>query len=76
MNQNPILMAVQMMNMGRNPMAVLQQFAGRDPRMAQVLQMMNGKNPQQLEEMVRNVARERGINLTEFAGSLGIKLPK
>lgn len=75
MNQNPIMMAVQMLNAGRNPMAMFQQMAGQSPQIAQYMQMINGKNPQQLQEMAQNMAKERGIDLNQLANQLGISLP-
>lgn len=75
MNQNPLQTAIQMMNMGRNPMGMLQQMAGNNPQLAQAMQIINRKSPQQLQQMAQNMAKERGINLDEFARSLGIAIP-
>lgn len=60
---------------GMTPDAVLGQMARSDPRAAQALQMMQGKNSQQLRQMAENMARERGTSIEEIARSLGIKLP-
>ena len=75
MNQNPIQTAIQMMHMGQNPMAFLQQIAFNNPQMAQAIQMINGKTPQQLQMIARNMAQERGIDLEDFARGLGITIP-
>lgn len=40
----------------------------------QVQKMVNGKNDEQLKEMAQNIAKERGIDLNQFAGQFGIKL--
>lgn len=76
MMQNPLLMAMQMLNSGQNPASMLQQAAARDPRMAQAMQMMRGKSPQQIEQIARNMARERGIDINALAQQLGVALPR
>ena len=65
-----------MLNAGQNPSEILKQAASRDPRMAQAMQMINGKSPQQLEQIARNMARERGIDLPALARQLGINSPR
>lgn len=76
MNTNPLMMLVQAMQAGGNPMAMMQQMAGQNPRMAQALQMMQGKNAAQLQQMAYNMARERGMDVGAIARSLGVNLPK
>lgn len=72
MNNNPILGLVQVLNSGGNPMAMLQQMAGGNPQIAQVAQMLRGKNSQQLQQMAQNMARERGVDINEMIRQLGI----
>lgn len=69
---NPVMMLVQAMNNGGNPMALMQQMAGQNPQIAQAMRMMQGKNPQQLEVMVRNMAGERGVDINQMLRDLGI----
>ena len=38
------------------------------------MQMIQGKNDSQLKEIAQNIAKERGIDLSEFANQFGIKL--
>ena len=38
------------------------------------MQMIQGKNDSQLKEIAQNIARERGIDLNDFANQFGIKL--
>ena len=40
----------------------------------QIQQMINGKNDNQLKEIANNLAKERGIDLNQFASNFGIKL--
>ena len=72
MQINPLMMLVQAMNSGQNPMALLQQMAPQNPQIAQAFQMMQGKTPQQLEQMARNMAGERGIDINQMMRQLGI----
>lgn len=60
---------------GMTPDAILGQLSRNDPRAAQALQMMQGKNSQQLRQMAENMARERGTSIEEIARSLGLKMP-
>ena len=72
---NAIMQLVQMVNGGGNPMGILAQAAMQNPQMAQAMQMINGKNEGQLKQMAENMAKERGIDISTLAQSLGIRLP-
>lgn len=64
---------VQLVMSGGNPMSMLQQMG--DPRARQALGMLQGKSPQQLQQMAINMAQERGTTVEEVARSLGIQIP-
>ena len=70
----------QAMQVAQNPMGILQKqmmerFRNQNPQMfQQVQQMVNGKSEQQLKVMAQNIAKERGIDLNQFAHNFGIKL--
>lgn len=70
---NPLMMLVQTMMQGGNPMGMLQQMAGQNPQAAQAMQMMQGKSPDQVRQMVINMCRERGTTPEAVARSLGIR---
>lgn len=72
MMSNPAAMLAQVINRGGNPQQLLRQMAASNPQISQALQMMQNKTPQQLEQMARNMARERGVNVEDVARSLGI----
>ena len=72
MQNNPLAVLVQSMNSGKNPMALLQQMARQNPQIAQAMSLMQGKSPQQLEQMARNMAGERGIDINQMMRQLGI----
>lgn len=74
MVNNPAALLTQMIGRGMNPQILMQQMAASDPRVAQAMQMMRNKSPQQLEQMARNMARERGVSVDDVARSLNIPL--
>lgn len=61
---------------GADPNALLGRMAQTDPRAAQALGMLKGKNAQQLRTMAENMARERGTTVEQVAQSLGLRMPK
>ena len=69
---NPIMILVQAMRNGGNPMQMIQQMAGQNPQINQAYQLMQGKRPQQLQMMAQNMARERGIDINQMLRELGI----
>lgn len=68
---NPVIALVNAAKNGGNPVHMIQQMAGQDPQMRQFMQMVNGKNPQQLRQMAENMARERGTNVETVIKQLG-----
>lgn len=60
-----------------NPMMFLQQRYGNTPEFQKTMQMMQGKNPQQVQQVVMNLAQQRGVDinqLRQMAQSLGLRL--
>lgn len=72
---NPIVQIQQLMRAGKNPYAILEMLSQNDPQIAQVKKMVMGKSPAQLEQMARNMAKERGTTIEDIARSLGIQVP-
>ena len=70
---NPIMALIQAARGGGNPMQVLGQLAGNNPIMSMGMQMVRGKNPQQLRQMAENMARQRGVNVEDIINSLGLR---
>ena len=56
-------------------MQLMQQMARMNPQVNQVMQMMNGKNPQQLRTMCENMCKERGTTIEQVAQQMGIPIP-
>lgn len=71
---NPVLMISQLARMGRDPRSIVQSMVQQDPRVRQAMQMFQGKSPQEMEAMVRNMCKERGTTPEELARSLGLML--
>ena len=70
---NPMQM-LQMFRNSNNPMAVMQQIVGNNPQMQGLLQNLQGKNPQELEQFARNLAQSKGVNLSQFLNQYGISV--
>lgn len=71
---NPMMQVLQLMRNGGNPMTMLNQMTGNNPMVGQLMQSMQGKSPDALRQMAMNIAKERGIDLNQFAQQFGMKL--
>lgn len=72
MGNGPMAMLMRAAQGGGDPMQIIGQMAGNNPQMKSGLQMIQGKTPAQLEQMARNMARERGTDVTDIMRNLGI----
>lgn len=75
MFQNPMQLLNLLQN-NANPMGLMNQMFGSNPIYQQVMQMTQGKNPNQIQQIIKNVAHERGMNeqqLNQFIGQFGLK---
>lgn len=75
MFQNPMQLLNLLQN-NANPMALMNQMFGSNPIYQQVMQMTQGKNPNQIQQIIKNVAHERGMNdqqLNQFISQFGLK---
>ena len=59
---------------GIDPVQALQKTGIMNPQTATALNILNGKSPQQLQEIATNMCRERGTTPQAVAQSLGIKI--
>lgn len=75
MVNNPLGVLLNVARSGGNTTAMIQQMAGQNPIMAQAAKMMQGKNPQQIQNMVMNMCKERGVSVEQIAQSLGMNMP-
>ena len=72
---NPMQL-IQMMQSGENPMQLLSQMGRQNPMVGQVLQMTNGRTPNEMRDMAQRIARQKGVDLNQLAQSMGLKLPR
>lgn len=56
-----------------NPMQLLQQMQGH-PLFNKIMPMVQGKNPKELEQYVRNLYQSQGVDINQVANQFGIKL--
>lgn len=67
----------QMLNMFKNtnnPMNLVRQIAGNNPQMQGLINNLQGKNPQELEQYARNLAQSKGIDLKQYLGQYGVNI--
>ena len=69
---NPMTQIVNAVKRGMDPMQMAKQMMRGDPRLAQAVKMMDGKSPQQLQQIATNMCKEMGTTPEEFARKLGI----
>ena len=72
---NPLQM-FNMLSQAKNPMGLLQQMSSKNPQLKRVLEVVNGKSPQELRQYVENTAKTQGVDLTQLAQNLGLQLPQ
>ena len=75
MMMNPMQM-IHMLQSSGNPMQAMMNMANQNPMLRSAIQMMNGKTPQQMEQTVRQIAQQRGVDLDQLAHHMGVRLPK
>lgn len=61
----------------QNPMQMMQQMFGNDPAFNRAVQMAQGKNPQQIETVMKNLCEQRGMDFDQIKqtfNQFGMKL--
>ena len=65
-----------MLQHSNSPSMLMESFREQNPLLSRAMQMAQGKNPQELAMIARNLAKQQGINDQQFAqllGQFGIK---
>lgn len=75
MMNNPMMQMISMLRGGMNPQTMLENMAQNNPQVRQVMQMMQGKSPAELQKMAENMAAQRGTTVEDIARQLGITIP-
>ena len=76
MNNNPMNQIMNALQQGVNPNQIAMQLAQNNPSVRQAMQLVNGKTPEQVRELAFQMAKQRGVDLYQFARNMGIQLPK
>lgn len=66
LNPMQMMQAFDQLKTAQNPLQMMQQMFSGDPTFTRAMQMAQGKSPQQVEQIVRNLCRERGINFEQL----------
>ena len=69
---NPMAQIVNAVKRGMDPLQMAQRMARSDPKLSQAVKMLDGKSPQQLQQIATNMCKEMGTTPEEFARKLGI----
>lgn len=73
---NPMAIISKLQNSG-NPIAMMEEMFGGNPIFNRAMQMGQGKTPGELQQVVRNLARQKGMSeqdLQEFLNQFGLRL--
>lgn len=73
MTFNPVITLMQAARNGGSPMRTLEAMARNNPQAAQALQLVSGRNSEQLKQLATNMCRERGTTPEALARQLGLK---
>lgn len=71
---NP-LQLIKTLRGGGNPLQMLMGMAQQNPMLKQVMDMVNGKTPEEMRDFVYQTAQQRGVDVNQLAQTLGIELP-
>ena len=72
---NPLQM-FNLLSKAKDPMNLLQQMISNNPQLKRVVEVINGKSPQELRQYVENTAKTQGVDLAQLAQKLGLQLPQ
>lgn len=64
-NMNNFTQFVNMLKNGQSPQALINMMAQSNPQAAEAVQMMQSQSPQQLEQVMRKMCANKGINFDQ-----------
>lgn len=73
MMNNPMQLMMMIRN-SNNPMGMIQQMFGNNPQYQQIMSMVQGKSPQEIEKYVRNLYQSQGRDINQIASQFGLRL--
>ena len=65
-----------MIQSGGNPQQLINQIVNQNPKFKNIMNNINGKDPNQLKDMFYSMCKEKGINPQDIAKQYNINLPK
>lgn len=68
---------IQMFSMAKDPLSFMKQKFGNNPKFNTLIGLLEGKSPQQKEQIMRNYLNEQGINpdlILNTARQLGLQI--
>lgn len=71
MMNNPMQL-FQMLRGAQNPMAMMMSMFGNNPQFNQIMQIVQGKSPQELEQYVRNAYQSNGQDINQVLKQFGL----
>ena len=71
MMNNPMQL-FQMLRGAQNPMQMMMSMFGSNPQFNQIMQIVQGKSPQELEQYVRNAYQSNGQDINQVLRQLGL----
>lgn len=72
--QNNFLQNLAMLSQAQNPQAMMMQMFGQNPNFQKVLQLANGKSPEQFKQYVINLCNTQGIDINSLARQFNLPL--
>ena len=71
MMNNPMQL-FQMLRGSQNPMQMMMSMLGSNPQFNQIMQIVQGKSPQELEQYVRNAYQSNGQDINQVLKQFGL----
>lgn len=62
----------QMLRGAQNPMQMMMSMLGSNPQFNQIMQIVQGKSPQELEQYVRNAYQSNGQDINQVLKQFGL----
>lgn len=72
MMNSPIMGLVNMFRNGGNPMPFVQQMKSQNREFGEAIDAINGKSQDEFNDFLAQKAKEKGVDLRQFAGQIGM----
>lgn len=75
---NP-LQLISMIKQNNNPINFMQNMLGSNPQFQRVMQMVDGKTPEEMKQVAMNLCEQQGIDFSQAVNqmkSMGLNIPE